>query len=133
MTTPVTPNQRAVLRLIYLGKPLFSDVHGQRGANGRQHTLTALRRNGLIDPNTGGLTQQGREALAGDQWEPYRQAVKLRFGRVTAWRLGAAVGEAGATLPNPYPTPGHLSSLYSSGLSYGQDLHTRRSFESRND
>ena len=52
--------------------------------------------------------------------QPFRDAVKARFHYCSPFRLGVAVGEAGAVLLCPYKPNSRGEYLYLQGLACGQ-------------
>jgi hypothetical protein len=68
------------------------------------------------------------EAAGEERFEPFRQEVRQRWGRMSAYRLGALVGEAGLDWPSPYGTA-HLDQLYTEGRDYHAALKAREAGE----
>lgn len=53
--------------------------------------------------------------------EPFADAVRERFGRVTPYRLGFEVARQGAVLPaSPYGPRSHANRCYVEGYSWGK-------------
>lgn len=64
-----------------------------------------------------------------DDWEPYRQAARERYGRLSSFRLGVMVGEARAGLGAPPSMNARNREHYEAGVHYAQapaarTLHT---------
>lgn len=58
--------------------------------------------------------------------EKYAAQARDRFQRTTPFRLGMMVGEAGDSLPSPYPSGSHGTRLYEDGLEAGKRHRQRR-------
>ncbi|MGV8822967.1 hypothetical protein [Methylibium petroleiphilum] len=58
-------------------------------------------------------------------FEPYRVAIRARFRSATPFRIGIAVGEAGAGLPSPYPPGSRGTKNYLDGIEEGKARRAR--------
>lgn len=64
----------------------------------------------------------GRPAPEGDLYEPYRSTMRMQHGYCGPYRLGIAVGQAGADLPGPYAAGTRGEKNYLEGVRYGREL-----------
>lgn len=55
-----------------------------------------------------------------EDYEPYREVMRQRYGYCGPYRLGIAIGEAGAALNNPYSEPA-ASRQFWQGVMVGQE------------
>jgi hypothetical protein len=61
-----------------------------------------------------------RHVIPGPEYDVFRAAVRRKRWMVTPFRLGMAVGDAGADLPSPYPPGSRGTNCYLSGLAHGR-------------
>lgn len=53
------------------------------------------------------------------EFATYINRARARYGRLTPFRLGVIVGEAGSDLPNPYPKTGTGHKQFDAGAEHG--------------
>lgn len=63
-----------------------------------------------------------------DQYEPYRDTMRRKHGYCGPYRLGIAIGEDGADLPNPYSKPASARQ-FEDGRRVGRHLRAREEAE----
>lgn len=64
-------------------------------------------------------------AMIVDPYAPFRDEVRRRWYRMTAFRLGIVIGESDRHLPCPYDTDRGIDS-FAQGLAYGREKRGKR-------
>lgn len=87
-----------------------------QGKAQRQIDRLTAQRDALLAENA--KLKARLEARTADLYAPFRAEVRAKGQRCTPFRLGIAVGRAGAALPNPYVDSSPSAACYRKGVEY---------------
>lgn len=75
------------------------------------------------------MTTKRPPCWQGPEYQPFVDAVRAIWFHCTPYRLGVAIGEAGATLPCPYPRGSRGALNFLDGVRWGVQVRARRAVE----